>query len=77
MATDRLINQTQGEDIIDQLQDIATKVGAITYGPQTTSDKVVAMTGYAKASTEAVISEGDTLNEAVGKLEKKADDALA
>ncbi len=77
MATDRLINQTQGEDIIDQLTDIATKVGAITYGPQTTADKVVAMTGYAKASTEAAISQGDTLNEAVGKLEKKADDALA
>ena len=76
MATDRLINQTQGEDIIDQLQDIAANVGNITYGPQTSSDKVVSMTGYAKASTEAAISQGDTLNEAVGKLEKKADDAL-
>lgn len=76
MATDRLINQTQGEDIIDQLQDIAANVGNITYGPQTSADKVVSMTGYQKASTEAAISQGDTLNEAVGKLEKKADDAI-
>ena len=74
MATDKLINQTQGADIIDALSDIATNVGNITYGPQTSADKVVSMTGYAKASAEAAISEGDTLNQAIGKLEKKADD---
>ena len=74
MATDKLINQTQGDDIIDALSDIATNVGNITYGPQTSADKVVSMTGYQKASAEAAISEGDTLNLAIGKLEKKADD---
>ena len=74
MATDRLINKDQGDDIIDALSDIATNINTITYGPQTSADKVVSMTGYAKAGTADAISQGDTLNEAVGKLEKKADD---
>ena len=74
MAIDKLINQSQGTDIIDALESIATNVGGITYGPETSSDKVVSMTGYQKASTAAAISQGDTLNEAVGKLEKKVDD---
>ena len=38
------------------------------------SADVSAMTGYAKAQTASAISATDTLNEAVGKLEKKADD---
>lgn len=74
MATDRLINQSQGDDIIDALDDIATSLGNISYGEQTSSDKVVAMTGYQKASTAEAITQADTLNEAVGKLEKKVDD---
>jgi len=76
MAIDKLINQSQGDDIIDALEAIATNVGGITYGPETSSDKVVSMTGYQKASTAAAISQGDTLNEAVGKLEKKVDDNI-
>lgn len=74
MATDRLINKDQGDSMISALGTIATNVGNITYGPQTSADKVVSMTGYAKAGTAAAISQGDTLNEAVGKLEKKVDD---
>ena len=74
MATDRLINQTQGEDIIDKLNEIASNVGDIKFGPQVQSSNVVSMTGYAEASTADAISQGDTLNEAIGKLEKKADD---
>lgn len=74
MATDKLINQTQGDDIIEALSDIATNVGNITYGPDLSADQIVAMTGYAKASTAAAVSQGDTLNQAIGKLEKKADD---
>ena len=74
MATDKLINQSQGDDIISALDDIATGVGNITYGEQTSSDKVVAMTGYQKESTAASISPGDSLNVAIGKLEKKVDD---
>ena len=74
MATDRLINQTQGEDIIDKLNEIASNVGDIKFGPQVPSSNVVSMTGYAEASTADAISQGDTLNEAIGKLEKKADD---
>lgn len=74
MATDKLINQTQGDDIIDALSDIATNVGNITYGPDLSADQIVAMTGYAKATTAAAVSQGDTLNQAIGKIEKKADD---
>lgn len=74
MATDKLINQTQGDDIIDALSDIADNVGNITYGPQTSADKVVSMLGYAEAAEAASINPGDTLNQAIGKLEKKAND---
>lgn len=77
MATDKLINQTQGDDIIDALSDIATNVSNITYGPQTSADKVVSMIGYAEAAEAASISPGDTLNEAIGKLEKKVDNNTA
>ena len=66
MATDRLINQTQGEDIIDKLNEIASNVGDIKFGPQVPSSNVVSMTGYAEASTADAISQGDTLNEAIG-----------
>lgn len=38
------------------------------------SSDVTAMTGYAKAQSASAIAVTDTLNEAVGKLEKKADD---
>ena len=38
------------------------------------SADVSAMTGYTKAQTASAIAATDTLNEAVGKLEKKADD---
>ena len=76
MATDKLINSTQGDDIIDALDDIATNLGNISYGEQTSSDKVVAMTGYQKESTAAAISPGDSLNVAIGKLEKKVDDKV-
>jgi len=74
MATDKLINHSQGDDIINALDDIATNLGNISYGEQTSSDKVVAMTGYQKESAAAAISPGDSLNVAIGKLEKKVDD---
>ena len=76
MATDKLINQSQGDDIINALDDIATNLGNISYGEQTSADKVVAMTGYQKESTAAAISPGDSLNVAIGKLEKKVDDKV-
>ena len=38
------------------------------------SADVSAMTGYAKAQSASAIAATDTLNEAIGKLEKKADD---
>ena len=37
------------------------------------SNTITAMTGYAKASTAAAIASGDTLNAAIGKLEKALD----
>lgn len=41
------------------------------------SNTINAMTGYAKASTAGAISASDTLNAAIGKLEKKMDDVTA
>ena len=40
-----------------------------------TTNKMGAITGYTKASTNANLATTDTLNTALGKLEKKADDA--
>lgn len=77
MAVDKLMNETQGDDIIDCLEDIADKIHDINYGLETSSNKVVSMSGYQKstATTPGAISTGDTLNEAVGKLEKRIDGA--
>lgn len=47
-----------------------------TYTPSAhnqASNTITAMTGYAKASTAAAIASGDTLNAAIGKLEKALD----
>lgn len=44
--------------------------------PNLASSKVTALTGYAKASSAAAISTADSLNEALGKLEFKADAAV-
>lgn len=43
-------------------------------GSDLVASDITAMTGYAKASAASAIAATDTLNEAVGKLEKKADD---
>lgn len=75
MATDKIINESQGNEIIDKLDDIADKIHGINYGVETSSNKVVQMTAYQKSSssTPGAISTGDTLNEAIGKLEKRTD----
>ena len=75
MATDKLINSTQGADIIDKLDDIADKIHNVNYGLETTSAGVVQMAGYQKSSetTPGAISKGDTVNQAMGKLEKRID----
>ena len=63
MATDKLINQTQGSDIIDALSDIATNVGNITYGPQTSADKVqAAMNKYFQKTENTICPDAETLN---------------
>lgn len=43
-------------------------------GSDLVASDIKAMTGYAKASAASAIGTGDTLNQAIGKLEKKADD---
>ena len=75
MAVDKLINQTQGDEIIDKLDEIADKIHNVNYGLETTSAGVVQMAGYQKSSetTPGAISQGDTLNQAMGKLEKRID----
>jgi len=44
--------------------------------PALASSKVTLMTSYAKASASAAIETTDTLNQAIGKLEYKADNAV-
>ena len=41
------------------------------------SSAVTSMRGYSKASATSAIVTGDSLNQAIGKLEKKVDDAIA
>ena len=43
-------------------------------GGNIASNNVTAMTGYEEAETAAAITTSDTLNQAVGKLEKGVDD---
>ena len=75
MATDKLINSSQGDDIITALEGIATAIPSINTTTEIPSSQVVAMTGYAKstAASPAAIATDDTLNVAIGKLEKKVD----
>ena len=73
MATDKLINSTQGDDIVTKLNLIATKIQAINHDVTIPSNQVTAMTGYSEPSSTSAIVVGDTLNQAIGKLEKKAD----
>ena len=75
MATDKLMNSSQGDDIISALEGIATAIPSINTTTEIPSSQVTAMTGYAKSTsaTPGAITTSDTLNEAVGKLEKKVD----
>ena len=75
MATDKLMNSSQGDDIISALEGIATAIPSINTTTEIPSSQVTAMTGYAKSTsaTPGAITTDDTLNEAVGKLEKKVD----
>lgn len=41
------------------------------------SDTITSMTGYKKAATAAAVSSSDSLNTAIGKIEKKMDDITA
>ncbi|MCQ2581142.1 MAG: hypothetical protein MJ164_03135 [Alphaproteobacteria bacterium] len=47
----------------------------VATGAGITTNKMGAITGYTKATTNAALAATDTLNTALGKLEKKADDA--
>ena len=73
MAIDRLINSTQGESIINELDNIATKIQGINRDINLASNQVVSMTGYSEPVSTSAIATTDTLNEAVGKLERMAD----
>ncbi|MDE6152012.1 MAG: hypothetical protein K2G12_08530 [Prevotella sp.] len=54
---------------------VTGKPGSFTPSPHNqASNTITAMTGYAKASSAAAITATDSLNTAIGKLEKKMDD---
>lgn len=73
-TNDRLINYAQGEDIIAALETIANK-SEQPYTDENMLDTefIGPMTGYQKAATTSALETTDTLNEALGKLEKKFD----
>ena len=73
MAIDRLINSTQGDSIISELGTIATKIQGINRDINLASNQVVSMTGYSEPANTGAIDVNNTLNEAIGKLERKAD----
>lgn len=73
MATDRLINSTQGDSIISELDNIADKIEGINRDIILPSNQINAMTGYSEPSSTSAITPSNTLNEAIGKLERKAD----
>jgi hypothetical protein len=53
--------------------EIDSKISSHTHA----SSAVTSMRGYSKPSATSAIATGDTLNQAIGKLEKKVDDAVA
>ena len=77
-TNDRLINYAQGEDIIAALETIATK-SSHPYNDENMLDTefIGPMTGYQKATTVAALDVTDTLNEALGKLEKRFDTVIS
>ena len=77
MATDRLINSTQGDSIISELDNIADKIEGINRDIILPSNQINAMTGYSEPSGTSAITPSNTLNEAIGKLERKADNNIS
>ena len=71
MATDRLINSSQGSDMIAELITIATNISQINKNIDLGANKVTSMAGYALQSDASNITTSDTLNQAMSKLEKR------
>ena len=70
------------DNVLSGTYSSATQVNAALAGKSDTghthvSSGVTAMTNYVKASTASAIATGDTLNQAIGKLEKYAEDLEA
>lgn len=74
MATDRLINSSQGADMIAELITIATNISQINKNIDLGANKVTSMAGYTLQSDASNITTSDTLNQAVSKLEKRVED---
>ena len=56
MATDRLINSTQGDSIISELDNIADKIEGINRDIILPSNQINAMTGYSEPSGTSAIT---------------------
>ena len=71
--------KVDGEEVAVHGLGSAAFVGTETFAPAShtqASDTITSMTGYNVASEAADVLVTDTLNQAMGKIEKKADDAL-
>ena len=73
MANDKLMTYDQGESIKTTLGTIATNITNINKNIELPSNKVTSMLGYTKGSDTSAIGTSDTLNAAIGKLEKRTD----
>lgn len=62
-----------GADLATKVNTLQSSIGAHTH----TADKITAMTGYTKAQEAAPVAAADTLNTAMGKLEKSLDGKAA
>ena len=70
MSQGKIYSEGTGIDITNDVISVDLSASDI---PNLASSKITAMTGYAKASAVAAITESDSLNTAVGKLEKGLD----
>ncbi|MBR2286338.1 MAG: hypothetical protein IJ866_02690 [Alphaproteobacteria bacterium] len=74
-ATDGTVSVVRGTIAAGDIASNAITNAKVSSSAAITTNKMGAITGYTKATTNADLTTADTLNTALGKLEKKADDA--
>ena len=73
MANDKLMTYDQGTSMINSLGTIATNITNINKNIELGSNKITSMAEYTEPVNTSAINTNDSLNSAIGKLERKAD----